>query len=115
MIWKLKILNPFNQRNAATLVVLFLLLPRETISQERNFTGPLFTETAWITTDRQIYLPGDNIPFTAIVLESDSWIPSSLSRVLRVELLDTAGNRISEGEYLLDNSTELGTSMLTLP
>jgi hypothetical protein len=104
MIWKLKILNPFNQRNAATLVVLFLLLPRETISQERNFTGPLFTETAWITTDRQIYLPGDNIPFTAIVLESDSWIPSSLSRVLRVELLDTAGNRISEGEYLLDNS-----------
>lgn len=85
-------------------IVLLHLLPREATSQGHNFSGPLFTETAWITTDRQIYLPGDNIPFAAIVLESDSWTPSVLSRVLRVELLDTAGNRISTGEYLLEES-----------
>ena len=94
----------FNPRTAAIIIALLLLLPGETVSQERNFTGPIFTETAWITTDRQIYLPGDDIPFAAIVLESDSWIPSCLSRVLRVELLDSAGNMISGGEYLLEES-----------
>jgi len=104
MRWKLKIWNLFKPRSTAILILLLLLMPLETRSQERSFNGPLFTETAWITTDRQIYLPGDNIPFTAIVLESDSWMPSVLSRVLRVELLDSAGNRISGGEYLLENS-----------
>ncbi len=104
MRWELKILNIFKPRSTAMLILLLLLMPLETRSQERSINGPLFTETAWITTDRQIYLPGDNIPFTAIVLESDSWMPSVLSRVLRVELLDSAGNRISNGEYLLENS-----------
>lgn len=101
---KFKIWNLIKPRAAGTLLVLCLLLPGEMISQERNFTGPLFTETAWITTDRQIFLPGENIPFAAIVLESDSWIPSGLSRVVRVELLDSAGNVISGGEYLLEES-----------
>jgi hypothetical protein len=101
---KLKILNHFKSRAAVTFLVLLLLLPLETRSQERNSPGPLFTETVWITTDRQIYLSGDNIPFAAIVLESDSWLPAGLSRVVRVELLDSAGKMISGGEYLLEES-----------
>lgn len=113
MIQKPKILNPFKPLSAAALIILLLLYSGKVISQERNFHGPLFTETVWITTDRQIYLPGDNIPFSAIVLESDSWLPSGLSRVLRVELLDSAGNRISGGEYLLEESRT--SNFITVP
>ncbi len=101
---RLKILSPLKPQTAAMFIVLLLLLPREAASQGKNISGPLFTETAWITTDRQIYLPGDIIPFAAIVLESDSWLPSGLSRVVRVELLDSAGNMISGGDYLLEES-----------
>jgi len=104
MRWNLSILNPYNPRSTSILLLLLVLLPLEVMSQDDYFNGPLFTETAWITTDRQIYLPGENISFTAIVLESDNWVPSSLSCVLRVELLDSAGNSVSHGEYLLEES-----------
>ncbi len=110
---KLRILNPYYPPGAVALILLLVLLPRESISQGNYFDGPLFTETAWITTDRQIYLPGDKIPFSAIILESDNWTPSRLSRVLRVELLDSAGNSVSHGEYLLEDSRT--SNRITIP
>ncbi len=61
-------------------------------------------ESVWLMTDRTIYLPGEGIRFSAIVVETDTYIPSRLSRILKVELLDKEGTHLLQRELYLDSS-----------
>lgn len=88
------------------IAVLILIVPvKRVLAQfpERS-TEPLFMESVWLITDRTIYLPGEAIKFSAIVVETDTYRPSQLSRILKVELLDKDGNRLVQREYYLDSS-----------
>lgn len=107
-----KILSRFALRGVITLAIVLAPGLHTLSAQNGSKSGPVFTETAWITTDRQLYLPGEAIPFNAMVLESDTWRPSLLSRVLRVELLDPTGTRVASGEYLLEDSRTSGTLLV---
>jgi len=86
-------------------VFLFMFPVKRLSSQDsERSTGPHFMESVWLSTDRTIYLPGEEIEFSAIVLETDTYTPSLLSRVLKVELIDNKGNRFVQREFNLDNS-----------
>ncbi len=64
----------------------------------------MFMESVWLSTDRSIYLPGEQIEFSAIVLETDTYSPSRLSNILKVELIDNKGNRLAQRHFYLENS-----------
>ncbi len=53
-----------------------------------------FRETVWLQSDRHIYLSGEKIWFKSQVLDHLTLQPSLLSRNIRVELTDAAGNRL---------------------
>lgn len=57
-------------------------------------SGPLLMETVLLSTDRTIYLPGEEILLYATIAEADNYLPSSLSRILRIELLSSDGNPV---------------------
>lgn len=84
---------------------LFIIPAKNGSSQDPGrSTGPLFMESVWISTERNIYLPGEEIEFSAIVVETDTYSPSRLSRILKVELIDNKGNRFVQREFCLENS-----------
>jgi len=94
-------------RNCWFIIAAFLfIVPAKRLSSQDpdRSTGPLFMESVWFSTDRNIYLPGEEIEFSAIVLETDTYTPSLLSRILKVELIDNKGNRFVQREFCLDNS-----------
>lgn len=96
------------------LVVFILLTQLQLEAQESSeVNGLLFMESVWITTDRSIFIPGETINFCAIVLESDTFLPSSLSKVLKVELIDSEGNPVVQNEFQINNSRSV--NILSLP
>ncbi len=88
------------------IAVFLFIVPAKRLSSQvpESSTGPLFMESVWFTTDRTIYLPGEEIEFSAIVLETDTYKPSILSRILKVELIDNKGNRSIQQEFYLEDS-----------
>jgi hypothetical protein len=80
------------------LVLLVVLLPaRKAFSQSESYTATLAAaESVLLNTDRSIYLPGDQILLSAIIVEADNYKPSSLSRVLRIEILNSAGTPVHQ-------------------
>ena len=94
-------------RNCWFIIAVFLfIVPVKRLSSQDpdRSAGPFFMESVWFSTDRNIYLPGEEIEFSAIVLETDTYTPSLLSRILKVELVDNKGNRFVQREFCLDNS-----------
>jgi len=87
-------------------VALLFIIPVKRLSSQvaDRSTGMLFMESVWLTTDRTFYLPGEEIGFSAIVVETDTYSPSLLSRILKVELIDNKGNRLVQREFYLDSS-----------
>ncbi len=61
------------------------------MGQEVHTTGPLPSETVLLSSDRSIYIAGETVYISATVLESDNYILSGLSKVARIELLDSEG------------------------
>ncbi len=77
-----------------------------------------FRETVWLQSDRHIYLSGDEIWLQARVLDRLTLQPSLLSRNLRVELTDGAGNRLVRHNFEmnaegLSASIRLGPDLAT--
>lgn len=54
-------------------------------------TRPSTMETVLISADRSLYLPGDEMIITASVAEADTYQPSDLSRIVRVEVVSHDG------------------------
>jgi len=100
---------------ALYIAIATLLLPANPCSardpQARDFND--FRETVWLSTARHLYLAGETIDFTALVLEQDTYLKSELSKALRLELLDPEGFPLSQKNLDLQDSRVTGT--LTIP
>ncbi|OFY48352.1 MAG: hypothetical protein A2X22_08950 [Bacteroidetes bacterium GWF2_49_14] len=79
--------------------VAYLPLPGQ---EPAGFPASSFRETVWLQSDRHIYLSGEEIWFNAKVLDRLTLQPSLLSRNLRVELTDAAGNRLVRHNLVMD-------------
>lgn len=88
---QIKIINTFRLVLAYALALSYLLHGHIASAQDLKTSGPFSAETVLLTTDRTIYLSGETIYLSATILESDDFISSGLSRVCRVELLDSKG------------------------
>ncbi|MCG6189277.1 carboxypeptidase-like regulatory domain-containing protein [Maribellus maritimus] len=64
----------------------------------------LLKETAWLQTNRDIYLSGEDLYFKVNLLENDTYHPSALSKNIRLELTDVTGNSIIRKNFELENS-----------
>ena len=95
------------------ITVIFIVACNNMLASGSIQQGPLYAETALLTTDRQIFLPGDNIEFSVIILEADSYKTSLLSRIVKLELFDSSGTAVSRGEFILDQGKV--SSSLTVP
>ncbi len=92
------------------LLLAFLLFPSlNTAAQQNQTSRPMPAETVLLSTDRSIYLSGETIYLSAIILESDNFKVSSLSRVMRIELLDCEEKTGIRNILYSDKGTLAGT------
>jgi hypothetical protein len=86
-----------------TLLIIFLLSPFLTAnSQIESSTNNLpFRETVVINTDRSIYLPGGEILLYASLHETDNYKISHLSKIIRIEILNSSGDAILQEKLVV--------------
>ena len=65
-------------------------------------------EKLYLQFDKPFYKPGEDLWFNAFVLNSNTHLPTSISDVLYVELIDPKGNVTSKLELLIDKGTTHG-------
>jgi hypothetical protein len=70
-------------------------------------------EKVFLHTDRDVYRIGDQVHFKAYLNYGNPIFSDESSRVLHVELLDTAGTQIEHKLFKIENGTSIG--QLTLP
>ena len=83
-----------------------------TINPEALIKAPV-DERVILYTDREIYLCGENIVFSAFTYEGNWFIPVSMSSVLYVELYNQDNSVISKGKFLLRNGE--GSGIISIP
>jgi hypothetical protein len=66
-------------------------------------------ETVKVYTDRMMYISGEMINFSALVINNDDFSVNGLSRALCCELVTPDGTRISSGKYSIDNGSAQGS------
>lgn len=89
-----------------------IFLPGNVVAQQGSTTGPLPGETVLLTTDRSLYITGETIYLSATILESDRYLVSGLSKVIRIELLDSEGKTGIREVLFSDNGNMAGTIKL---
>ena len=88
------------KKNVIIIVSLFLFIFGNQVANAQV----LLKETAWLQTNRDIYLSGEEIYFKISLLENDTYHPSVLSKNIRLELTDANGNSIIRKNFELENS-----------
>jgi hypothetical protein len=81
-------------------------------AQQNTAGGPLPAETVMITSDRSIYLSGDIVYFSAMILESDNFLVSELSKVIRIELLNSSGTALLNDKFIVREGAANGSFKL---
>ena len=84
----------------------------KTINME-SVRNSVFDEKVILTTDREIYLCGENIYFTAFTCESNWFLPVSFSSILYIELYNQDYQVISKGKFNINKGKSSGK--LTIP
>ncbi|MCD6346121.1 MAG: hypothetical protein J7L96_01745, partial [Bacteroidales bacterium] len=103
-----------NQHRTIIFTVLFSLFTLHSFAQtEQAQIFKNFRETVWLSSDRHLYLSGETLNFNAMLLEKDSYQPSQLSNAVRIELIDTDGNKLIKTNLELTDSQV--KSSLSLP
>lgn len=93
-----------------TLLVITIILcyPKRLSAREDQASGPLPAESVLISPDRTIYLAGERVYFSATVLEADNFTVSGLSKVVRLELINSDGDQVTGDKFLAENGTVKG-------
>ncbi len=95
------------------IVIFFCFLAAGANSQNPSPKGVNnYRETVWLSSDRHLYLSGEDIRFDAKVLEQDSYLRSQLSHNLRIELLDSKGLPVSLQNLILKDAGVTGSFIL---
>lgn len=71
-----------------------------------------FTETIWLSTERELFLSGEEVEFSARLFEADSYNKSSLSKIIRAELIGAGQNIISRKSYRVKDGKLVGSFKL---
>lgn len=102
-----------------TIILIWLLLVGlipciPTVSQSSKLVNSVkFRETVWLQTPRHLFVSGEQIEFHAFLLEKDTYKPSVLSKYIRVELLDSTGNKLQKQNLELANAQVAGSFVLS--
>jgi hypothetical protein len=67
-----------------------------------------FAERLQVCTDRTMYISGEKILFSAVIIHENDNLAGEFSRILYCELITTEGNRIAGGKYLIESSSGQG-------
>lgn len=81
--------------------------------QLQSYTSGYPEEKIYIQTDKPIYAPGETIWFNTFVLMADKPVPSALSDVVYVELIDAKGNVAATAHLVLTEGTANGDFQLS--
>ncbi len=89
------------------LVLTIMLSSFQSILPQQNVNSQVinFHETVWLSSERHLYIPGESVLLSARIFETDTYRPSALSSVIRIELLDADGNQIRRQKEELDGGT----------
>lgn len=101
-----KNINPFLY--AFILLTYSLFMPGTATAQQDQTSGPLPAETVLLSTDRSLYLAGEMIYLSATILESDNYMVSDLSKIIRIELMSSEGKTGIHNTLWSDNGTMAG-------
>jgi hypothetical protein len=89
--------------------ILFLLvgLSIQTSTNAQYFRDQKFKENIWLTTDRNLFVVGESVFFSAYVYRelSDT---NALSKILYVQLIDAEGNAMDESKFLIEKNRAHG-------
>jgi len=66
------------------------------------------SEKIGIFSDRSLYIAGEKINFTALVKESEDYLPVELSRVLYCELVTPSGSKVVGGKFPVEHFKSIG-------
>jgi len=91
------------------LIVFLIFTSVNTTAQQNQTSGPMPAETVLLSTDRSIYLSGETIYLSATILEYDNVKVSGMSKVMRIELLDSEGKTGIRDILYSDNGIMAGT------
>lgn len=69
-----------------------------------------YSEQVFLFSDRNLYISGEEISFSALLISRDT---NAISNVLYVELITPGGTRIAGGKFLIDGS--VAASTITIP
>jgi hypothetical protein len=101
-----KNINPFLY--AFILLTYSLFMQGTATAQQDQTSGPLPAETVLLSTDRSLYLAGEMIYLSATILESDNFMVSYLSKIIRIELMSSEGKAGIHNTLWSDNGTMAG-------
>jgi hypothetical protein len=86
--------------------IYFLLAATTLPAQDHAFEMPV--EKLQLFTDRTLYISGEEILFSAVVINEDEMTFDEYNRILYAELIKPDGTRISGGKYPVENSSVKG-------
>jgi hypothetical protein len=92
-------------------IIILLAVSDAVMSQD--ISGGYPVETLQLFTDRTIYITGEKICFSALVILKDDNFTDDLSRVLYCELVTPDGTSVTAGKFIVENSSAQGC--LTIP
>ncbi|MDT8401294.1 MAG: hypothetical protein RQ743_06345 [Bacteroidales bacterium] len=115
---QIKIKNTGSLILTCALALSHLLTGHIASAQESKTSGPFSAETVLLSTDRSVYMAGETIYLSATILESDNFSISGLSKVCRIELLDSRGKTgireiLASDEGLMAGTIKLPENLAT--
>lgn len=69
-------------------------------------------EELWLVTDRDIYISGENLYFKVFCLDSQTGIPSFVSKVAYVSLLDHTASPVAQAKVWLEGASGSGSFII---
>lgn len=103
--YKSDILKRSSYRYGILFLVIMLFCTFPEVSAQVNQADAsglnLVRETIWLSTDRPIYIAGENIIVSATVMELDNYQVSTLSTIMYLELCNSEGKELYKGKFKL--------------
>ncbi len=96
-----------------SLLMLLILVSAQRIIHAQDQVSALPGEVLNIVSDRDIYIAGEEILIKIFVHDTETGLPSRMSEIAYLELLDRQNSPLVQGKFLLDKGEADG--VLTLP
>jgi hypothetical protein len=89
-------------------VLMLILISVSAGLKSQDAPGHFAVEKLQLCTDRTMYISGEKILFSAVIINENGTLDYNYSRILYCELITPDGNRITGGKYPVENSSAQG-------